>query len=118
MTELELAGKNIKLDDEGFLVNQDDWDKDIAAALAKREGVGTLDEEQFEIIDFMRQYYKKNHAFPILNYVCRNIHEPRNCVNEEFINPMKAWKIAGLPKLDLVHFVSVNGKHYMMEECC
>jgi hypothetical protein len=31
---------------------------------------------------------------------------------------MKAWKIAGLPKLDLVHFVSVDGKHYMLEECC
>jgi tRNA 2-thiouridine synthesizing protein E len=39
-------------------------------------------------------------------------------VNEEFINPMKAWKIAGLPKLDLVEFVAVDGKHYMMQECC
>jgi hypothetical protein len=29
-------------------------------------------------------------------------------VNEEFINPMKAWKIAGLPKPDLIGFVSVD----------
>ncbi len=118
MTEIECAGKKIQLDDNGFLVNLDDWDKNVATELARREGVAALDDEQFEIIEFMRKYYRKNQAFPILNYVCKNIHEPRNCVNEEFINPMKAWKIAGLPKLDLVEFVAVDGKHYMMQECC
>ena len=31
---------------------------------------------------------------------------------------MKAWKIAGLPKLDGIHFVSFDGKNYRLEECC
>ncbi len=68
----------------------------------------------------MRQYFKKFHAFPIFNYVCKNIHQPRECVSEEFINPMKAWKIAGLPKPEGVYFVSVDSKHetYLLEECC
>jgi tRNA 2-thiouridine synthesizing protein E len=118
MDELECAGRKIQIDNEGFLVNQDDWNKNVAMELARREGFDILSDDQFEIIEFMRNYYRKNKAFPILNYVCKNIHEPRNCVNEEFIDPMKAWKISGLPKLDLVHFVSVDGKHYKMEECC
>jgi len=42
----------------------------------------------------------------------------KECLNNEFVNPMIAWKIAGLPKLDGIHFVAVDGKHYKMEECC
>ena len=120
MTELQYAGKNITTDPEGFLSNPDDWDENAAQALAKHEGIAELTEEKLEIVKFMRGYYKKFHAFPILNYVCKNILQPKNCVNEEFINPTKAWKIAGLPKPSGIHFVSVDDKHntYLMEECC
>jgi tRNA 2-thiouridine synthesizing protein E len=108
----------IQCDTEGFLVNQDDWDENIAMILAKNEGIDSLDHEQLEIVKFMRSYFNKFHAFPILNYVCKNIHEPKNCVNEKFIDPMKAWKIAGLPKPDGIQFVAVDGEHYIMQECC
>ena len=120
MAEIERAGKKIALDEDGFLLNLDDWDEQVARDLAKREAVVDLDEEMMEVVRFMRHYYKKFHAFPILNYVCKNVHQPRNCVSQEFINPMKAWKIAGLPKLDGIHFVAVDEKrqHYILEECC
>jgi hypothetical protein len=29
--------------------------------------------------------------------MCKNVHQPKNCVTEQFIDPVKAWKIAGLP---------------------
>ena len=108
------------LDGEGFLVNMDEWNEEVAQELAKRENVEPLTEDKLEIVRFMRQYYKKFHAFPILNYVCKNIHQPRECVSEEFLNPMKAWKIAGLPKPEGIHFVSVDDKrkNYILEECC
>jgi tRNA 2-thiouridine synthesizing protein E len=118
MNEIKCSGKTIQLDDEGFLVNPDDWGVDVAQALAAREEIGTMTDEQMEIVKFMREYYKKFKGFPILNYVCKNIHEPKDCVSEEFINPEKAWKIAGLPKISGINFVSVDGKHYMLDECC
>lgn len=118
MNVLKCGDKNISLDEDGFLNNQNDWDKNVAMSLAQKEGLNTLDEEQFEIVQFMRGYYNKFHAFPILNYVCKNLDEPRICVNEKFIDPMKAWKIAGLPKPDGIQFVAVDGKHYSMQECC
>jgi tRNA 2-thiouridine synthesizing protein E len=90
----------------------------VAQALAAREGVPELNEAMLEVIRFLRTYYKKFNAFPILNYVCKNIHQPRECVSEEFINPEKAWKIAGLPRQEGIHFVNVDGKHYLLEECC
>jgi tRNA 2-thiouridine synthesizing protein E len=118
MTENIETGKDITVDGEGFLLNPENWDDDIARGLAKREGIGELTDEMMEIVKFLRAYYRKFNAFPILNYVCKNIHQPRDCVSEEFINPEKAWRIAGLPKIDNIHFVSVDGKHYLLEECC
>ncbi|MEN8135553.1 MAG: TusE/DsrC/DsvC family sulfur relay protein [Thermodesulfobacteriota bacterium] len=118
MSVIECAGKTINLDDEGFLTDSGDWNPEVAQALASREGLESLTDEQLMIINFMREYYQKFKAFPILNYLCKNIHQSRGCVNEQFINPDKAWKIAGLPKLSGVHFVSMDGKHFIMEECC
>jgi tRNA 2-thiouridine synthesizing protein E len=118
MAFIETATKKIELDDDGFMLNMENWDQEVARELAHREGYDSLDEQQLEIISFMRDYYKKFSAFPMLNYVCKNLNQPKKCVNEEFINPMKAWKIAGLPKPDGIQFEAVDGKHYIMQECC
>ena len=115
MAQLTYPGGSVELDDNGFLINPEEWNEDVARAMAVREGIEELDEEMMEVIRFMRSYYKKFNAFPILNYVCKNLDQPRDCVSDEFINPEKAWKIAGLPKLEGVHFVSADGRHYVME---
>jgi len=119
MPTIESGGKQIAIDNKGFLVNLDDWTEGIAQTIAQREGLTALTDEQMTIIKFLREYYKTFASFPILNYVCKNIHRPKECVNEQFVNPEKAWKIAGLPLLDGIHFVTMDGgKHYLMEECC
>lgn len=118
MVQLAYAGGNAEIDEDGFLNEIEDWNEDIAQALAAREGLPPLSEDMLDVIRFMRTYYKKFKAFPIMSYVCKNIHQPRSCVSDEFINPQKAWKIAGLPKLDGVHFVSVDGKQFLLEQCC
>ncbi len=120
MTVIEEKGISIRVDEDGFLVNTEDWNEDSARILARREGIDDLTEEKLAIVTFLRDYYRKFEAFPILNYVCKNLKQPRNCMNEEFINPMKAWKIAGLPKPEGIHFVTVDSGHknFIMEECC
>ena len=115
MTKLEYAGKEIALDDKGFLLNQEDWNEDVSQLLAKREGLGELNAEQLDIIRFMREYFLKYEVFPMLNNVCRITKQPNKCVNEQFVNPEIAWKIAGLPRQDGIRFVSMDGKNYIME---
>lgn len=115
MTEIKCAGKKVSIDKDGFLTNLDDWNEEVAQVLAKREGLVELDDNQMEIIKFMRKYYKKFKAFPILNYVCKNVHQPKQCVSEEFVDPMKAWKTAGLPQALHINFETVDGKHYVLE---
>jgi tRNA 2-thiouridine synthesizing protein E len=119
MTLIKEKGLSFEIDEEGFLTDKEKWNEETAKIIAKHEGIEDLTEEKLVIVKFLRDYYRQFEAFPILNYVCKNTKQPRGCVNEEFINPMKAWKIAGLPKLDGIHFVTVDsGENFIMEECC
>jgi tRNA 2-thiouridine synthesizing protein E len=118
MAVLEQGGKSIRVDENGYLLDQNDWNEEIAVALASREGIDSLSAEQLDIIRFMREYFIKYRVFPILDNVCRIAHQPKHCVTEQFINPEKAWKIAGLPKQEGVHFVSHDGKHFFMDPYC
>lgn len=98
MPIIEYSGMKISVDDEGYLVNMDDWNEDVAKALASKEGVEELTKERLDIIKFLRDYYIKYNYFPILDSVCLHVHQPHQCLNDKFIHPLKAWKIAGLPK--------------------
>jgi TusE/DsrC/DsvC family sulfur relay protein len=101
MPIIEVEGKEIELDNEGYLINSEAWNEKVACVLAEREGVikkCPLTKEKIEILKFMREYYKKFEAFPIPRGVCLNIHQQRDCTYEEFPDPSVAWKIAGLPQ--------------------
>jgi TusE/DsrC/DsvC family sulfur relay protein len=108
MTILEVSGKKIEFDDDGFLVNKDDWNENVACAIAEREGIEELTPQRMDIIRFLREYYARYNYFPILNSVCLNVHMPGKCVNEQFIHPLKAWKVAGLPKPDDIVLTYLN----------
>jgi TusE/DsrC/DsvC family sulfur relay protein len=101
MPKLEYAGTKVDVDDEGYLLNFDDWDEKVACALADHEGIidrCPLTTERMNILSFLREYYKKFNAFPVVQYVCRNVRQEKECEYEQFIDPIQAWKIAGLPK--------------------
>jgi TusE/DsrC/DsvC family sulfur relay protein len=98
MPVLEYKEKKINVDDEGYLVNLDDWDEGVARALAAREGIDELADDRIAILKFIREYYKTYNFFPILNAICKRVSEPKDCVQEKFINALLAWKIAGLPR--------------------
>ncbi|MEW6520421.1 MAG: TusE/DsrC/DsvC family sulfur relay protein [Thermodesulfobacteriota bacterium] len=118
MYDIECNGRKLARDKEGFLLSPDDWNDEVAEIIAADEGYDDFNEEKREIVKFMRNYYFKFHAFPILDAVCRYTGQERKCLEKEFINPMKAWKIAGLPKPDGIEFVTLDGEHYLMNECC
>ena len=98
MPVLEYKEKKINMDEEGYLVNFGDWDEGVARALAARVGIEELTDDRMAILKFIREYYKTYNFFPILNAICKNVHEPKDCMQEKFMNPLVAWKIAGLPK--------------------
>jgi TusE/DsrC/DsvC family sulfur relay protein len=113
MTLLGSGSKKILVDEEGFLDGTQRWDEDVAHLLAKHEGIEELDKEKMEIVKYLRFYYSKYHTFPILGNICKKAgNKSKDCVTREFIDPMKAWKIAGLPKPSNIFFTSFDGKKY------
>jgi tRNA 2-thiouridine synthesizing protein E len=101
MPFFKFGADQVEVDEEGYLVRFEDWNEKVACALAEQEGIWDrcpLTRERMHILFFLRDYYKKFHSFPMVRAVCRNVHQRENCEYELFIDPIKAWKIAGLPK--------------------
>ena len=90
--------QKIRIDDEGFLIDPGDWNEKVACTLAEQAGIEELTPDKMEIIRFLRDYYMKYAFFPILGSICRNVHQPKDCVAEKFMEPLTAYKVAGLPK--------------------
>src|SRR5208337_3080133 len=102
MPTIEYDNKKIQVDDEGYLVNFDDWDEKVACAMAEKEGIGKecpLREKQMEILRFIRDYYKKFGSVPVVRAVCTHVHQPKKCEYIAFPDPIIACKISGIPKL-------------------
>ena len=64
-----LAGVTVEVNEEGFLVNPADWTKEIAAELAKEEGIAELTEAHWKVIDFSRQSAGTTGASPTLRAI-------------------------------------------------
>lgn len=95
---MTLADLKVEVDEEGYLINPDDWNRKVACALAEQAGIEELTEDRLELIQFLRDYYKKYNFFPILGSICKKVHQPRECVVDKFMDPLTAWKVAGLTR--------------------
>lgn len=56
MPTTTIAGRDIAVDDEGFMTKYDEWDEDLGAALAKEIDVDMTD-EHWTVIRFLRNDY-------------------------------------------------------------
>jgi tRNA 2-thiouridine synthesizing protein E len=103
MPFIEINGKKIEVNEEGFLVNPEDWDEEVAKFLAKKEeGIENLSEEHWAVINYIRNYYLENKLAPMVRAVCKTTGLPLKKIYELFPSgPAKgACKLAGLPKPD------------------
>ena len=54
---------NIKKDDDGFLLDPDDWNEDVAIGIAKSENLN-LTEDHWRLIHLIRDYYFEYRTVP------------------------------------------------------
>jgi len=103
MPEIEVKGKKIEVNEEGFLAHPDEWDKDVAVSLARaEEGIENLSEDHWAVINYIRNYYLEKNLAPMVRKVCSNTGFQLRYIFDLFPSgPAKgACKIAGLPKPD------------------
>ncbi|MCV6637997.1 TusE/DsrC/DsvC family sulfur relay protein [Candidatus Albibeggiatoa sp. nov. NOAA] len=63
--ELEINGRTIETDDQGYLANLSDWSEDLATELAKRDDL-ELSESHWEVINLIRKFYEDNGTAPAM----------------------------------------------------
>ena len=63
--DLEINGRTVETDPEGYLANLGDWADDVAEFLAAQDKL-TLDENHWKIIHYMRDYFNEYGTAPNL----------------------------------------------------
>lgn len=76
MAVREIAGKQIEFDEEGFMANLDQWDKDVATVLAADIGVEPLTDRHWQVIDFCRSDYQAQGDAPTLRRITKEASVP------------------------------------------
>lgn len=71
MSNREIAGKTVEFDAEGFMVNPNDWSKEIAEVLATEEGINQLNLEHWKVIEFCRTDYQRQGEAPTLRRITK-----------------------------------------------
>ncbi len=67
---LEIAGKAVPTDEEGYLVEPTDWDDTVAEKMAQQENI-LLNAEHWAVLRFMRSYYEDHQIAPDARHVIR-----------------------------------------------
>ncbi len=106
MSTIDVAGKAIETDEEGYLVNLSDWTEDVANEIAKTESIDMSD-SHWEVVNFLREYYEEFQIAPAVRVLTKAIGKKLGADkgNSQYLyelfpyGPAKqACKIAGLPK--------------------
>lgn len=71
MLNIEFQGRQIALD-EGYIFKLNDWSEDLASYLATGDGI-TLTETHWEVIRFLRDYYRKYQIAPTIQVLAKEI---------------------------------------------
>lgn len=106
MSTLEFKGKQIEVDEENYIINLDDWSKELAEHLAGLDDI-SLTQAHWEVIDFLRNYYQQYQIAPMIKILVKEIGKVMGSDkgNTKYLyelypgGPAKqACKYAGLPK--------------------
>ncbi|RKZ53512.1 MAG: sulfurtransferase TusE [Candidatus Parabeggiatoa sp. nov. 3] len=72
--QLEINGKSIETDSQGYLVNLSDWNEELANLLAEQDDL-PLSEAHWEIIHKIRTYYQDHSTAPAMRALIKLVKE-------------------------------------------
>lgn len=94
-------------DDEGYLVDPEDWNEEIAVQFATEEQL-ELNNDYWSVINFLREYYSEHHTAPDVRHVVKHMVNENGYDKKEAKNRLfqlfphgyvkQACKIAGMKR--------------------
>jgi tRNA 2-thiouridine synthesizing protein E len=98
MATKNYAGQSVEVNEEGYLVDASQWNRDIAAEMAKEEGID-LTEKHYEVLEFLRNANEKGETLTIRRVGKSGIVDIKGLYKLFPGGPLKfSSKFAGIPK--------------------
>jgi dissimilatory sulfite reductase related protein len=100
MTTTTYAGVTVELNDEGFFVDPTQWTREMAVEMARADGIDTLTDQHWQVLDFMRQEYFAKGTGPTVRLLGKASGVSVKDLYQLFpTGPAKtAARLAGIPK--------------------
>lgn len=96
--EKMIAQKNILVNEEGYLTNFDQWNKEVGEEIAKENNI-TLTPKHWEVINYIQDEFKKDSPLSIRKIGKSGVVDIKEFYALFPVGPLKtATKIAGVPK--------------------
>ena len=102
----EFNGKQISIDDEGYLLDPNDWNHDMAVALADHVKV-EMSDAHWEVVNYVRNHFEFSSTVPEMRHCLKHLREKygKSIATRRYIYDMfpygygqQACKIAGMRK--------------------
>ena len=84
-------------DENGLLLNADDWNEGVALVIASRLGIEKLSSDHWEVIYALRKHYSRFGVAPTMHNICHSNGKKSGWVHNLFHSCLDAWRVAGLP---------------------
>lgn len=106
MATMDVNGKAIEVDEEGFLTDLSDWTKDVADIMAKDDDL-ELTQSHWDVLNFLRDYYEEYQIAPAVRVLTKAIGKKfgKDKGNSKYLYSLFAYgpgkqgcRYAGLPK--------------------
>ena len=103
---LEVNGTVIEQDEEGYLMELEDWTPEVANTLAAEDEI-ELTQEHWDILNFLREYYEEYQIAPAVRVLTKAVGKRlgKEKGNSKYLYSLfpfgpgkQACKYAGLPK--------------------
>jgi len=102
MATIELGGKILEVDGDGFLSQPEIWNEEIASLIAKSDGIDEMNEKHWAIVRIIRNNWEEKGMAPMIRVICQETGVRLREIYELFpLGPARgACRVAGLPKPD------------------
>ena len=99
---MDVAGRSIEFDMDGFMTDPSLWNEEVATAIAKDEGIEEVSDKHWQIVKFIRDYWKEHDLAPPVRLICKDVGVSIREIYRLFTSgPARgACRVAGLPKPD------------------
>lgn len=102
MATIEIEGRAFDVDGDGFLLNPEIWNDDVATLFARYDGIYEMNENHWAVVRIIRRNFEEKGMAPMVRVICKETGLKLKEIYELFpLGPARgACRIAGLPKPD------------------